>query len=81
MARSHFQQINSYLLPYRRDLFAGFAALFMVNGVGTYIPLLIRQGIDQLGADFSITQVGFYALAIFGLASLMWMMRMASRLW
>ncbi|MDX1976944.1 MAG: ABC transporter ATP-binding protein, partial [Pseudanabaenaceae cyanobacterium bins.68] len=46
-----------------------------------YIPLLIRQGIDQLGADFSITQVGFYALAIFGLASLMWMMRMASRLW
>lgn len=81
MARSHFKQISSYLLPYRRELFAGFAALFLVNGVGTYIPLLIREGIDLLGVKFSITEVGYYALAILGLASLMWVMRMASRLW
>ncbi len=81
MARSQFQQIISYIRPYYPPLFAGFAALFIVNGVGTYIPLLIRSAVAELQTNFSAAKVGNYALIILVLASLMWAMRMASRLW
>jgi ATP-binding cassette, subfamily B, multidrug efflux pump len=81
MAQSQFQQIYSYIRPYSFPLFAGFGALFVVNGVGTYIPLLIRTAVDDLEVGFTAAKVGYFALLILVLASLMWAMRMASRLW
>jgi ATP-binding cassette, subfamily B, multidrug efflux pump len=81
MARSQFSQIISYIRPYYQPLFAGFVALFIVNGIGTYIPLLIRTTVAELQVNFTAAKVGEYALIILVLASLMWSMRMASRMW
>ncbi|GAB4156602.1 MAG: ABC transporter ATP-binding protein [Cyanobacteria bacterium J069] len=58
----------------------GILALLLVNGIGVYIPLLLRAGIDELQLTFSFDRVIFYAGLIFGLASLMWLMRILSRI-
>lgn len=49
--------------------------------MGTYLPLLIGTAVDELQAKFDFQRVVFYALLLIGLASLMWLIRMASRLW
>lgn len=58
----------------------GVVTLLLVNASGTYLPLLISRIIDNLQASFELgpllIQVGFIAL----LASLMWIMRMGSRI-
>lgn len=81
MVRSQLSQIISYLRPHYRDLFLGTVALFLVNGLGTYIPWLIRTAIDELSQTFSQGQVLWFVFIISGLASVMWLIRMASRMW
>lgn len=81
MMRSQLRQIISYLRPHYRDLALGTVALFLVNGLGTYIPWLIRTAIDDLSKVFSQAQVLYFVAIIAGLASLMWIIRMASRMW
>jgi ATP-binding cassette subfamily B protein len=60
---------------------AGIIALLLVNGLGVYIPLLIRNAIDKLQVAFSFNQVVQYALLIVVLSSVMWVIRMLSRIW
>lgn len=81
MARSQLHQINSYLRPHYRDLILGTVALFLVNAVGTYIPWLIRTAIDQLSEVFTTDKVMYFVVVISVLASVMWIIRMASRMW
>jgi ATP-binding cassette, subfamily B, multidrug efflux pump len=81
MARSQLHQINSYLRPHYRDLALGTVALFIVNAVGTYIPWLIRTAIDQLSETFTTDKVMYFVVIISILASVMWVIRMASRMW
>ncbi len=81
MAQSQIQQIKSYLRPHYRDLILGTVALFLVNAVGTYIPWLIRTAIDQLSEVFTTDQVMYFVVVIAILASVMWVIRMASRMW
>ncbi|AFY73389.1 ABC-type multidrug transport system, ATPase and permease component [Synechococcus sp. PCC 7502] len=81
MARSQLHQINSYLRPHYRDLILGTVALFLVNALGTYIPWLIRTAIDQLSVVFTTDQVMHFVVIISVLASIMWVIRMASRMW
>jgi len=81
MARSQLHQINSYLRPHYRDLALGTVALFIVNAVGTYIPWLIRTAIDQLSEIFTTDKVLYFVVVISILASVMWVIRMASRMW
>lgn len=80
MAQSRFRHLLSYLAPHWRVIGAGMAALLAANAVGVYIPILIRDSVDDLKTSFSLSQVlgiaGWMAL----LASLMWVIRMASRL-
>ncbi|MEB3173581.1 MAG: ABC transporter ATP-binding protein [Cyanobacteriota bacterium] len=80
MAQSRFRHLLSYLAPHWRVIGAGMAALLAANAVGVYIPILIRDSVDDLKTSFSLGQVlgiaGWMAL----LASLMWVIRMASRL-
>jgi ATP-binding cassette subfamily B protein len=57
------------------------AALLVVNGLGTYLPLLISQVIDALQTTFDLSQLGLQVALIGGLASLMWLIRMGSRVW
>ncbi|MBW4497255.1 MAG: ABC transporter ATP-binding protein/permease [Oscillatoria princeps RMCB-10] len=85
MARSRLQKLAAYLRPHWRQALSGIFALLIVNALGVYIPLLIRNGIDKLklaveGPVPSLESVWPYVLPIFVLATLMWAIRVASRL-
>ncbi|MFN4067135.1 MAG: ABC transporter ATP-binding protein [Thermosynechococcus sp.] len=75
------RRLLAYLHPHQAKIWGGIAALFIVNLLGTYLPLLIGTAVDELQAKFDLQRVVFYALLLIGLASLMWLIRMASRLW
>ncbi len=79
MAQSRLRTLGLYRRPHWRQAALGIVALFGVNALGVSIPLLIRNGLDNLQQDFDLSQVIYYALLIVGLASLMWVMRMTSR--
>lgn len=81
MAISRFQRLRQYLRPHWRLAAGGILALLLVNGIGVYIPLLLRSGIDELQQTFSFGRVTFYAGWIFALASVMWGIRILSRIW
>jgi ATP-binding cassette subfamily B protein len=57
----------------------GILALFVVNGLGVFLPLQIRNAVDELGVTFSLSRVLYYVALIIGLSSIMWAVRMASR--
>lgn len=76
-----FRRLLAYLRPHQTKIWGGIVALFIVNLLGTYLPLLIGTAVDELQAKFDFQRVVFYALLLIGLASLMWLIRMASRLW
>ncbi|MGL5035413.1 MAG: ABC transporter ATP-binding protein [Microcystaceae cyanobacterium] len=80
MANSRFRTLIEYLTPHWRMIGLGVLALFVANGVGVYIPILIRDSIDDLRSTLSFEQIAYYALWMFFLASLMWGVRMASRI-
>ncbi|MFQ4138744.1 ABC transporter ATP-binding protein [Nodosilinea sp. PGN35] len=80
MARSQLQKLGTYLNPHWRQAALGVVALFIVNLLGVWIPLLIRNGIDELQVTFSFNRVMYYALMVLVLASVMWVIRMVSRI-
>jgi ATP-binding cassette subfamily B protein len=73
--------LGSYLRPHWQETALGVIALLLVNGLGVYIPLLIRSVVDTLAKDFSLDQILRYVIIIIAFTSAMWMMRMASRIW
>ena len=79
MAQSRLQKLGSYMHPHWHQSALGILALLVVNALGVYIPLLIRNGLDNLQQEFSLDRVIRYSLLIAMLASLMWVMRMTSR--
>jgi len=83
MARSQFDNLKTYLRPYWSDLAIGTIALLLANILGTYIPSLIRGAVDDISkisaSDFQ--HLMNYVWLIVGLSSLMWIIRMASRVW
>lgn len=81
MAQSRLQKLGVYLRPHWVPATLGILALFVTNALGVYIPLQIREGIDQLQVTFSFNQVLYYVVLVLVLASVMWVTRMASRLW
>ncbi|MGB3494807.1 MAG: ABC transporter ATP-binding protein [Elainellaceae cyanobacterium] len=80
MAQSRLQKLGEYLYPYRKTAALGIGALLVVNGIGVYIPQLIRNGVDTLQVTFSFSQVMQYAVLTLVLASIMLAVRMASRI-
>lgn len=79
MAHSRLQKLGAYLRPHWRQATLGVIALFVVNAVGVYIPLLIRDSVDELRQAFDFAQIWKYVALILILASAMWVVRMASR--
>jgi len=79
MAKSRFQKLLTYLRPHWRSMLLGTVALFVVNAIGAYIPRLVEDSIDRLRGVLSIDQVWRFVLQIFLLASIMWVIRMVSR--
>lgn len=78
---SSFQKLLTYLRPHWRVTLAGIVALLVVNIIGTYLPLLIGQAIDELQDQFQYQRVLFYVFILLAMASVMWFIRMASRIW
>ncbi len=77
---SRFQKLLNYLKPHQTQTMQGIFALFVVNGLSVYIPLLIRDGIDRLKTSFTSDYLTQLAIAIVGLTSIMWVVRMISRI-
>jgi ATP-binding cassette subfamily B protein len=80
MANSRLKKLGSYLRPHWRMVSLGVVTLLIVNAVGVYIPLLIRDIIDRLRGEFDFAKLWRYVLLILVLASLMWVIRMVSRI-
>ena len=81
MAHSRLQKLGGYLRPHWRISSAGIFALLVVNLIGIYIPLLIRDGVDVLEKATQFQAVIPYIVQILILTSVMWVVRMASRIW
>lgn len=80
MAKSRLQKLGAYMRPHWKPVSLGIAALLIVNALGVYIPLLIRNTIDRLQSSFDFSQVMGYVAIVLLLACIMWVIRMASRL-
>ncbi|HEY9763713.1 MAG TPA: ABC transporter ATP-binding protein [Trichocoleus sp.] len=80
MARSQLQKLATYLKPHWPKSALGIATLLIVNVIGVWIPLLIRNGIDELQVTFSFNRVLYYVVLVLVLATVMWFIRMASRI-
>ncbi|HYW22242.1 MAG TPA: ABC transporter ATP-binding protein [Nodularia sp. (in: cyanobacteria)] len=74
-------KLGAYLRPHWRETTLGILALLSVNGLGVYIPWLIRSAVDQLSGSFNFNNVLSYVVPIVLLSSAMWLIRMASRMW
>lgn len=79
MANSRLRKLGNYLRPHWRTVLFGTLALLVVNGLGVYIPLLIRDSIDRLQGEFSFNSLSRSALLLLLLAAVMWCFRMLSR--
>ena len=73
------QKLGAYLRPHWKLVLLGILALFFVNAIGVYSFELIGNTIDSLRAAFDFGQLINSVLLLLGLASLMWVIRMVSR--
>ncbi|MDJ0702626.1 MAG: ABC transporter ATP-binding protein [Leptolyngbyaceae cyanobacterium MO_188.B28] len=80
MVRSRLQKLATYLRPHWGQSLLGVLALLAVNIIGVRIPLIIRDGIDTLQVTFSFKRVLTYVFWVLVLASIMWVIRMGSRI-
>jgi ATP-binding cassette, subfamily B, multidrug efflux pump len=80
MLNSRLQKLGFYLFLHWRQVFFGIVALFIVNVLGVYIPLLIKDDIDRLKQGLSFQELSNYVLVILILSSIMWGIRMLSRI-
>lgn len=80
MAYSRLRKLAEYLRPHSKQVGLGILSLLIVNLVGVYIPLLIRDTINELNISFSFDRILYFVVLILVLATLMWIIRIASRL-
>ncbi|NER36800.1 MAG: ABC transporter ATP-binding protein [Oscillatoria sp. SIO1A7] len=79
MAQSRVRKLLGYLRPYWQKEVVGILTLLIINGLGVYIPLLIRDGIKELQVTLTFDRVLYYAIVILVLSSIMWLIRVFSR--
>ena len=79
MAQSRLQYLTSYLKPHRQYLIMGIGTLLVVNILSVWIPLLIGDAVEQLKIALSQGTILRYVVLILALATVMWVIRMASR--
>lgn len=80
MTNSSLRKLGEYLQPYWRQVAIGVLTLLLVNAIGIYIPLLIRDSVDKLETGFSVNQLSIYVIGVMGLATIMWLVRIYSRI-
>ena len=79
MAQSRLHYLTSYLQPHRRQLLLGIGTLLFVNILSVWIPLIIGDAVERLKITFSQGTTLRYVVLILALATVMWVIRMASR--
>jgi ATP-binding cassette, subfamily B, multidrug efflux pump len=79
MVDSRLRRLLTYLRPYWRKVLLGILSLLIANALRAYIPLLIRDGIDQIQVMFSFSQTLHYVVLILVFASLQWGIGIISR--
>ena len=80
MANPRLKKLISYLKPHLSTLYGGIFALLVVNIIGVYIPLLIRNIFNDLQNNFEFNVLISYVFILFILACIMWGIRMLSRI-
>ncbi|TVQ42399.1 MAG: ABC transporter ATP-binding protein [Gloeocapsa sp. DLM2.Bin57] len=80
MTNSSLRKLGEYLQPYWRQVAIGVLTLLLVNAIGIYIPLLIRDSVNKLETTFSVNQLSIYVIGVMGLATIMWLVRIYSRI-
>ncbi|MGB5916681.1 MAG: ABC transporter ATP-binding protein [Phormidesmis sp.] len=80
MAQSKFNRLVAYLKPHWKQVSLGLASLLVVNALGVTIPLIIGYIIDELSVSFTFNRLLLYVIGVLVLASIMWVIRMASRI-
>ena len=80
MANPRLKKLIEYLYPYRLTVWQGVGALLIVNLFSVWIPLLIKDAINHLKAGFNYTDIVNLAILTIFLASIVWVVRMISRL-
>lgn len=80
MARSRLEKLWGYLRPHWQAELLGIGALLVVNALGVYIPLVIRDAIEQLQVALTFERVMRYVMLILVLTTIMWGIRVASRI-
>ncbi|MEO1446746.1 MAG: ABC transporter transmembrane domain-containing protein, partial [Cyanobacteria bacterium J06635_11] len=80
MAQSKFSRLVSYLRPHWQQVSLGLVALLVVNALGVTIPLIIAYIVDELSVAFTFNRLLLYVLLVLVLASVMWVIRMSSRI-
>ncbi|MEO1181628.1 MAG: ABC transporter transmembrane domain-containing protein, partial [Cyanobacteria bacterium J06636_28] len=79
MAQSRLQYLASYLHPHRQQVVLGIGTLLLVNILSVWIPLIIGDVVERLKITFSPGTILRYVSLILALATVMWAIRMASR--
>jgi ATP-binding cassette, subfamily B, multidrug efflux pump len=78
--RGSFNKVLTYLRPHWRSATLGVFALLVVNILGAFIPKVLSKSIDELQASFTAEQVLRGALLLLLLATIMWGIRISSRI-
>ncbi|ANV88522.1 ABC transporter ATP-binding protein [Picosynechococcus sp. PCC 7117] len=78
-APSRLRRLLAYLKPYQRDIWLGIGALILVNGLGVYLPIILSNTVDSLQTDIGLGNLTRAVLLMLLLASVMWGIRMLSR--
>ncbi|MEL6815307.1 MAG: ABC transporter ATP-binding protein [Cyanobacteria bacterium J06598_3] len=77
---SKFWRLVDYLRPHQQKVLLGLISLLVVNALGVSIPLIIGYIVDELTVTFTFERLLRYVLLVLVLASIMWVIRMASRI-
>ncbi|MEM9945848.1 MAG: ABC transporter ATP-binding protein, partial [Cyanobacteria bacterium P01_D01_bin.36] len=80
MAQSKSNRLLSYLRPHWKQVSLGLIALLVVNALGVTIPLIISYIVDELTIAFTFGRLLSFVILVLVLASVMWVIRMASRI-
>lgn len=77
---SKLSRLASYLKPHWKQVGWGLFALLVVNAIGVSIPLIIGYIVDELTVSFTFGRLLRYVVLVLVLASVMWVIRMSSRI-
>ncbi|AFY37822.1 Xenobiotic-transporting ATPase [[Leptolyngbya] sp. PCC 7376] len=76
---SRLRRLLTYLIPYKKEIYIGIISLLVVNGLGVYLPLILSNTIDSLRTETGLPILTRSVLLMFVLATVMWGIRMLSR--